>query len=54
MTLKESLELETGATYHRKPMSGFFTTLMALQVCDHVDLYGFDAYTSSKTRNLYH
>jgi len=54
MTLKESLEAETGSSFHRKPMSGFFATFMALQVCDHVDLYGFDAYTSSGTKNLYH
>eukprot|EP00191_Tetraselmis_sp_GSL018_P000078 CAMPEP_0177607358 /NCGR_PEP_ID=MMETSP0419_2-20121207/17874_1 /TAXON_ID=582737 /ORGANISM="Tetraselmis sp., Strain GSL018" /LENGTH=349 /DNA_ID=CAMNT_0019101933 /DNA_START=322 /DNA_END=1371 /DNA_ORIENTATION=+ len=53
-TLKESLEAETGVAFHRKPMSGFFAVLMALQVCDRVDLYGFDAYTSSRTKNLYH
>jgi len=47
-TLKESLEAETGVAFHRKPMSGFFAVLMALQVCDRVDLYGFDAYTSSR------
>jgi len=54
LTLKESLELDWNLQFHRKPMSGFYATLMALQMCDHVDLYGFDAYTSSKTRNLYH
>jgi hypothetical protein len=53
-TLKRSVELETGKEFHKKPMSGFFATMMALQVCDHVDLSGFDAYTSAKSKNLYH
>ena len=53
-TLKRSVELDTGREFHKKPMSGFFATMMALQMCDHVDLYGFDAYTGSKMKNLYH
>ena len=31
--------------FNRKPMSGFFATMMAIQVREHVDLYGFDSYT---------
>ncbi|QDZ21665.1 sialyltransferase [Chloropicon primus] len=40
--------------FNRKPMSGFFATMMAIQVCEHVDLYGFDSYTSTTESNRYH
>jgi len=49
LTLKESIEYDWNVQFHRKPMSGLYATMMALQICDHVDLYGFDAYTSSKS-----
>eukprot|EP00899_Mesostigma_viride_P019920 jgi/Mesvir1/2792/Mv21706-RA.1 len=29
------------ATFHYKPMSGFFAVMFGLQICDHVNLYGF-------------
>lgn len=35
-------------------MSGFFAVFFALNVCDKVDLYGFDAYTSKKRSYRYH
>jgi hypothetical protein len=52
--LKSLLEKKHDSTYNRKPMSGFFAVLFALQMCDHVDLYGFDAYTSRKRSYRYH
>ena len=48
------LEKEQSSQYNRKPMSGFFATLMGMQMCDHVDLYGFDAYTSKRRSYRYH
>ena len=48
------LEKKRDSTYNRKPMSGFFAVLFALQMCDHVNLYGFDAYTSRKRSYRYH
>lgn len=52
--LKALLERKHDSTYNRKPMSGFFAVLFALQMCDHVNLYGFDAYTSRKRSYRYH
>ena len=52
--LKELLEKTKNNQYNRKPMSGFFAVLYALQMCDKVDLYGFDAYTSRKKSYRYH
>ena len=52
--LKELLEKTKNSQYNRKPMSGFFAVLYALQMCDEVDLYGFDAYTSRKKSYRYH
>ena len=52
--LKYLLEKEQSSQYNRKPMSGFFATLMGMQMCDHVDLYGFDAYTSKRRSYRYH
>lgn len=43
-----------GREFNRKPMSGFFAAMMAIQVCEHVDLYGFDSYTSTTESNRYH
>ena len=44
----------TALQYNRKPMSGFFSVFYALNMCDKVDLYGFDAYTSKKKSYRYH
>ena len=52
--LKELLEKTKNSQYNRKPMSGFFAVLYALQMCEKVDLYGFDAYTSRKKSYRYH
>uniref|UniRef100_A0A7S0RXK4 Sialyltransferase n=1 Tax=Pyramimonas obovata TaxID=1411642 RepID=A0A7S0RXK4_9CHLO len=39
--------------FHGKPMSGIVAVYVALQLCDHVDLYGFDPYSDS-TSTPYH
>eukprot|EP00241_Pyramimonas_parkeae_P002463 CAMPEP_0114234268 /NCGR_PEP_ID=MMETSP0058-20121206/5622_1 /TAXON_ID=36894 /ORGANISM="Pyramimonas parkeae, CCMP726" /LENGTH=453 /DNA_ID=CAMNT_0001345943 /DNA_START=415 /DNA_END=1776 /DNA_ORIENTATION=- len=52
--LKYLLEQQENNQYNRKPMSGFFAVFFALNVCDKVDLYGFDAYTSKKRSYRYH
>uniref|UniRef100_A0A7S1X629 Uncharacterized protein n=1 Tax=Tetraselmis chuii TaxID=63592 RepID=A0A7S1X629_9CHLO len=52
--LRYLLEQESDRNYQRKPMSGFFTVMMALQVCGHVNIYGFDSYQSSKRSYRYH
>ena len=52
--LKDLLEKTKKSQYNRKPMSGFFAVLYALQMCETVDLYGFDAYTSRKKSYRYH
>ncbi|KAK3238722.1 glycosyltransferase 29 protein [Cymbomonas tetramitiformis] len=39
--------------FHAKPMSGMVALYLALQVCDEVSMYGFDAYTE-KTTTRYH
>lgn len=52
--LKYLLEQKENSQYNRKPMSGFFSTFFALNICDKVDLYGFDAYTSKKRSYRYH
>eukprot|EP00899_Mesostigma_viride_P022620 jgi/Mesvir1/3542/Mv12012-RA.1 len=43
--LKALLEDKQHKEFRPKPMSGFFATIFALQICDHVTLYGFDEYT---------
>mmetsp|Transcript_30481 Transcript_30481/g.54616 ORF Transcript_30481/g.54616 Transcript_30481/m.54616 type:complete len:199 (+) Transcript_30481:1036-1632(+) len=36
---------ETRTNYpHKKPSSGWFATVFSAQMCDQVDLYGFEAY----------
>ena len=52
--LKQLLEQAQNTQFNRKPMSGFFAAMMALQICDHVDLYGFDSYTDTQTSTRYH
>jgi len=52
--LKYLLEQKENNQYNRKPMSGFFAVFFALNVCDRVSLYGFDAYTSKKRSYRYH
>mmetsp|Transcript_48064 Transcript_48064/g.120407 ORF Transcript_48064/g.120407 Transcript_48064/m.120407 type:complete len:407 (-) Transcript_48064:202-1422(-) len=50
---------ETKTEYvHKKPSSGWFATVFSAQVCDQVDLYGFEAYHftrgSKKRTTKYH
>eukprot|EP00976_Prorocentrum_cordatum_P070941 1180132-Prorocentrum_minimum.AAC.1 len=52
--LKYLLEQKENNQYNRKPMSGFFAVFFALNMCDRVSLYGFDAYTSKKRSYRYH
>lgn len=46
--LKHAVEETKHAKFHDKPMSGLYAVLFALTVCDEVDMYGFEAYTSKK------
>ena len=39
--------------FHSKPMSGIVSLFFAIQVCDSVDMYGFDPFTL-ETRGKYH
>eukprot|EP00958_Prasinococcus_capsulatus_P004319 scaffold401_cov399-Prasinococcus_capsulatus_cf.AAC.3 len=41
---------ERRITFHKKPMSGMVAVYMALQLCDSIDLYGFEAYTQDALR----
>mmetsp|Transcript_13098 Transcript_13098/g.15815 ORF Transcript_13098/g.15815 Transcript_13098/m.15815 type:complete len:423 (+) Transcript_13098:394-1662(+) len=52
--LKYLFEQKENNQYNRKPMSGFFAVFFALNICEKVDLYGFDAYTSKKRSYRYH
>jgi len=36
-----------GFEFHAKPMSGMVALYMAMQMCDSVDMYGFDSYTEA-------
>lgn len=40
-------------SFHSKPMSGIVSLFFAIQVCDSVDMYGFDPFTI-ETRGRYH
>ena len=40
-------------TFHNKPMSGIVSLFFAIQVCDSVDMYGFDPFTI-EARSRYH
>mmetsp|Transcript_4950 Transcript_4950/g.13837 ORF Transcript_4950/g.13837 Transcript_4950/m.13837 type:complete len:307 (-) Transcript_4950:638-1558(-) len=40
LQLRYLLEQESLRNFNRKPMSGFFTVMFALQVCSHINLYG--------------
>ena len=56
--LQEALQAEgMGCFSGEKPMSGFYALLYALDVCESVDLYGFDAWTddmSGRFKLMYH
>eukprot|EP00873_Tetraselmis_striata_P037894 jgi/Tetstr1/458158/TSEL_044649.t1 len=62
MRLHEALRarlqrLGLGSMCGEKPMSGFYAVALALRVCRHVDLYGFDAWADSMAnvhRRRYH
>ncbi|QDZ23714.1 sialyltransferase [Chloropicon primus] len=40
-------------SFHSKPMSGIVSLFFAIQVCDSVDLYGFDPFTN-EAKSRYH
>lgn len=46
--LKKVIEARDGKEYNDKPMTGWTTTMLALQVCEQVNLYGFMPYTGAK------
>ena len=52
--MKRELEVRKGVQYHNKPMSGIYAVLFMLQVCQSVDLYGFEAYTKRTKDSPYH
>ena len=54
INIKSLVEKVKETNFNRKPMSGFFATMMAVQMCEHVNLYGFDAYVSKKHSYKYH
>ncbi|KAK3257335.1 glycosyltransferase 29 protein [Cymbomonas tetramitiformis] len=39
--------------YHNKPMSGMVAVYFSMQLCDQIDLYGFEAYKEG-TKTPYH
>lgn len=43
-----------GAKYNDKPMTGWTTVMVALQMCDSVSLYGFQAYKGGRREDRYH
>jgi len=58
--LKRAIELAATAgrftqlRYQGKPMTGFFATIFALQVCEEVHLYGFSPYQGQQELARYH
>jgi len=50
---KAELERRRSANYHDKPMSGFYAVLAMMQMCESLDVYGFEPYTK-KTAIPYH
>ena len=53
-SLKGEMEQAKGVQYHNKPMSGIFAVLFMLQICEQVDVYGFEAYTKRTKETPYH
>jgi hypothetical protein len=43
-----------GSKFNDKPMTGWTTTMMAMQMCDSVDLYGFQPYRGKSENDRYH
>ena len=43
-----------GVKYNDKPMTGWTTVMVALQMCDSVSLYGFMAYKGGRREERYH
>mmetsp|Transcript_802 Transcript_802/g.1422 ORF Transcript_802/g.1422 Transcript_802/m.1422 type:complete len:660 (-) Transcript_802:86-2065(-) len=43
-----------GVKFNDKPMTGWTTTMMAMQMCDSVDLYGFQPYRGKSENDRYH
>jgi len=47
--LKKVVEAKRpGAAFNDKPMTGFTTTMLAVQLCDEINLYGFQPYTGKR------
>lgn len=45
---KAELERRKGATFHDKPMSGYYAVMLMMQLCERIDMYGFEPYTSKR------
>ena len=54
MQLKKEMEHAKGVQYHSKPMSGIFAVLFMLQICEQVNMFGFEAYTKRTKESPYH
>ena len=52
--LKRVVEARHNGTYNDKPMTGWTATMLALQLCDRVDLYGFMPYTGGKAQRYHY
>ncbi|QDZ24462.1 sialyltransferase [Chloropicon primus] len=52
--IKKEMEVRKGVQYHNKPMSGIYAVLFMLQICESVDMYGFEAYTKPSRNSPYH
>lgn len=54
MEAKALLEAQKGKKYHDKPMSGWTAVMFMAQMCESIDLYGFEPYKKGRTPAKYH